>query len=102
MVELASHADEEGKDDLPADMISSGKLVYFNNRWSGEHFIILTMTIFNVIEGEFEKWVATTKFRPSNRPLIVKVYSATIDRKPLEPVDWKRVTMPILLIHGSE
>lgn len=47
-------------------------------------------------------WTAKSNFKPSNKALLAKVFSATIDRKPFEPADWEKIKMPVLLIHGGE
>jgi hypothetical protein len=49
-----------------------------------------------------QRWQDTHPFRPSNAPLLKKVYSSVIERKPLEVEEWKKITMPVLIIHGGK
>lgn len=69
-------------------MVAAGRFIFFGKKDRSEEVT--------------QKWLDTHPFRPSNKPLLKKVYSAVIDRKPLEQSEWKRVTMPILIIHGGE
>lgn len=87
-LELASTGDEDGGDHMPVDMVAAGLVVYFGKKGRPEHI--------------HQKWLDTHPFRPSNKALLKKVYSSCIDRKPLEQSEWKRITMPALIIHGSE
>ncbi|ELU44987.1 alpha/beta hydrolase family domain-containing protein [Rhizoctonia solani AG-1 IA] len=49
-----------------------------------------------------DEWVATSKFRPSNRKLITKIFSSLLDREPVEPRLWKTITCPVLILHGEK
>jgi len=53
-------------------------------------------------QGVIDEWVATTKFRPSNRKLINKIFSAVLDRQPIEQKQWDKITCPVLIIHGGK
>ncbi|PVG02327.1 alpha/beta-hydrolase [Serendipita vermifera] len=54
-----------------------------------------------VSDEDAQKWLSTTRFNSSNKPLLTKVYSALFDQTaPLES-DWKRIKVPVLIAHGE-
>lgn len=53
-------------------------------------------------QGVIDEWVATTKFRPSNRKLIDKIFSAVLDRRPIDQKEWDKIRCPVLIVHGSK
>lgn len=53
-------------------------------------------------QSVIDEWVATTKFKPSNRKLIDKIFSAVLDRQPIEQKQWDKITCPVLIIHGGK
>lgn len=53
-------------------------------------------------QGTIDEWVSTTKFKPSNRKLIDKIFSAVLDRRPIGQKEWDKITCPVLIIHGGK
>ncbi|CAG8523836.1 13200_t:CDS:10 [Acaulospora colombiana] len=72
-------AGEDGTDELPSNIIAAGRALLFGKKGR----------------------TATSKFVPSNRKLFKKVYSAILDRQPPPASEWKKIKMPVLLVHAE-
>lgn len=79
---------DDGSDQLASDVVHALHWIYFGDDPSAQ--------------GVIDEWVATTKFRPSNRKLIDKIFSAVLDRQPIEQKQWDKITCPALIIHGGK
>lgn len=79
---------DDGSDQLASDVVHGLHWIYFGDDPSAQ--------------GVIDEWVTTTKFKPSNRKLIDKIFSAVLDRKPIDQKEWDKITCPVLIIHGGE
>lgn len=79
---------DDGSDQLASDVVHALHWIYFGDDPSSQ--------------GIIDEWVATTKFKPSNRALIDKIFSAVLDRKPIDQKEWDKITCPTLIIHGGK
>ena len=79
---------DDGSDQLASDVVHGLHWIYFGDDPSAQ--------------GVVDEWVSTTKFRPSNRKLIDKIFSAVLDRKPIDQKQWDKITCPVLIVHGGE
>ena len=79
---------DDGSDQLASDVVHGLHWIYFGDDPSAQSVV--------------DEWVATTKFRPSNRKLIDKIFSAVLDRQPIEQKQWDKITCPVLIIHGGK
>jgi pimeloyl-ACP methyl ester carboxylesterase len=104
-LDFASMGDEDGSDQLPSDMITAGRFVYFGKKGRpGMPQRCSIMAVFSLCQTEHveQRWQDTHPFRPSNKPLLKKIYSSVLERKPLEVDEWKKIAMPVLIIHGGK
>ena len=58
--------------------------------------------IFLAPDSFLEEWVESSAFRPSNKLLIKKIFSAILDRTPVDPKLWGAISCPVLVIHGGK
>ncbi|KAF8522113.1 alpha/beta-hydrolase [Hysterangium stoloniferum] len=79
---------DDGSDHLPSDVVSGLTWMYFGEGDESAHTMV-------------EEWVETSEFKPSNRKLVSKIFSAFLDRQPVEPRYWATVKCPLLIIHGE-
>jgi len=79
---------DDGSDQLASDVVHALHWIHFGGDPSAQ--------------GIVDEWVATTKFKPSNRKLIDKVFSAVLDRQPIDQKEWDKIACPVLIIHGEE
>lgn len=53
------------------------------------------------LEEEIQKNLAASMFKPSNKRLLTKVYSALMDRQAPSQSDWDKIRCPVLIVQGG-
>jgi len=79
---------DDGSDHLPSDVVTGLTWVYFGEGDESARTML-------------EEWVEASEFKPSNRKLVSKIFSAFLDRQPVESGHWATVKCPLLIIHGE-
>lgn len=53
------------------------------------------------IEEEAQKFIAASRFKPSNKQLLKKVYSVLLDRQAPSQSDWDKIQCGVVIIQGG-